>query len=274
MAANKKRATNKPLGKSTAASSKAAKGKAPSVVASAKPSKSGAKSKPTKGTKQSAEQPVAKAAKAVVPKASIPKAPAARATAKKPAKPAAKVAAPNKPGVAKAEPKKPSTSSGMASPGSSLEGSTLPEFSLADHSGAVVEQKALLGEPFVLYFYPKDDTPGCTKEACDFNAGLAEFESAGVRVIGVSPDSVARHTNFRTKYGLQFTLLSDPDAALARALDVYKMKKNYGREYMGIERTTFLVDGAGVIRKVWRGVRVAGHVPDVMAAVRGLWLVS
>lgn len=267
MAANKKRATNKPLGKSPAASSKAAKGKAASVVASAKPSKSGAKSKPTKGTKQ----PVAKAAKAVVSKASVPKAPAVRATAKKPAKPAAKVAAaPNKPGVAKAAPKKPSTSSGMASPGSSLEGSTLPEFSLADHSGAVVEQKALLGEPFVLYFYPKDDTPGCTKEACDFNAGLAEFESAGVRVIGVSPDSVARHTNFRTKYGLQFTLLSDPDAALARALDVYKMKKNYGREYMGIERTTFLVDGAGVIRKVWRGVRVAGHVPDVMAAVRGL----
>jgi thioredoxin-dependent peroxiredoxin len=266
MAANKKRATNKPLGKSTSSGGKATKGKAAQAVVSSKPSKSGAASKPTKGTKQAAAQPTAKAAKA-----STPKAPAVRATAKKPAKPGAKDALPpNKPGVAKAAPKKPLTSSGSAAPGSNLEGSTLPEFSLADHSGTVVEQKALLGEPFVLYFYPKDDTPGCTKEACDFNAGLAEFESAGVRVIGVSPDSVARHTNFRNKYGLQFTLLSDPDAALARALDVYKMKKNYGREYMGIERTTFLVDGAGVIRRVWRGVRVAGHVPDVMAAVRGL----
>lgn len=273
MAANKKRATNKPLGKGTAPSGKAAKAKSTAkVVASSKPDKGGASSKPTNGTKQAAPKAAAKTAKASTVKAApapaVAKKPAAKPT--KAAKSAPKAALPSKPGVAKAAPKSPVTSSGTPVSGPSLEGSTLPAFSLSDHSGAVVEHKALLGEPFVLYFYPKDDTPGCTKEACDFNAGLTEFESAGVRVIGVSPDSVARHTNFRTKYGLQFTLLSDPDAALARALDVYKLKKNYGREYMGIERSTFLVDGAGVIRKVWRGVRVAGHVPDVMAAVRAL----
>jgi peroxiredoxin Q/BCP len=150
------------------------------------------------------------------------------------------------------------------------EGTKLPAFSLADHTGATVNRESLLGEPLVLYFYPKDDTPGCTKEACDFNAELKQFEGLGVRVVGVSPDSAARHVNFRNKYGLGFTLLSDPDAVLARALDVYQLKKNYGREYMGIVRSTFLIDRAGVIRKAWRAVRVAGHVPDVIDAAKSL----
>ncbi|GMV12968.1 MAG: peroxiredoxin [Polyangiaceae bacterium] len=126
------------------------------------------------------------------------------------------------------------------------------------------------GGPYVLYFYPKDDTPGCTKEACDFRDGLSAFRKAGVRVIGVSPDSEASHARFSEKYALPFTLLSDPDKQLARAYSVWVKKKNYGREYMGIERSTFLVDAKGVVRRVWRGVKVAGHVDSVLAAAKEL----
>jgi peroxiredoxin Q/BCP len=122
----------------------------------------------------------------------------------------------------------------------------------------------------VLYFYPKDDTPGCTTEACAFRDTLSEFESLGVRVIGVSPDSSTSHERFRKKYGLQFPLLSDPEHTLASAYGVWAMKKNYGREYMGIVRSTFLIDAGGRIRNAWRNVRVNGHIDAVRGAAAAL----
>jgi peroxiredoxin Q/BCP len=151
-----------------------------------------------------------------------------------------------------------------------LVGKKAPAFALADRAGKIQRSAALAGKPSVLYFYPKDDTPGCTREACDFRDGLADFSRAGIRVLGVSPDSPASHDRFAAKYGLSFTLLSDPDKTLAQAYGVWVKKKNYGREYMGIERSTFLVDGRGVVRRVWRGVKVAGHVQAVLDAAREL----
>jgi thioredoxin-dependent peroxiredoxin len=148
-------------------------------------------------------------------------------------------------------------------------GDKLPAFELRDQDGQLVRSADLVGQRFVLYFYPKDDTPGCTKEACGFKDEQPAFVEAGVRVIGVSPDKPATHQKFRSKYGLDFTLLSDPDNALSQALGVWTRKQNYGREYMGIERTTFLVDASGKIQRVWRKVRVAGHVPEVLAVAKG-----
>ena len=144
------------------------------------------------------------------------------------------------------------------------------ELVLKDQADSPTKLGDLLGEPFVLYFYPKDDTPGCTKQACEFRDELSAFANAGVKVIGVSPDSVARHSRFTEKYDLNFTLLSDSDKELAQAYGVYKLKKNYGREYMGIERSTFLLDGSGGVLREWRKVRVAGHVPEVLAVVRSI----
>ncbi len=150
------------------------------------------------------------------------------------------------------------------------EGSAAPGFELSDAKGQAVSSADLRGKPFVLYFYPKDDTPGCTKEACGFRDSLNRFATKGVRIIGVSPDSAQSHQRFTDKYGLNFTLLSDQDRTLAQAYGVWVKKQNYGREYMGIERSTFLVDGSGVIRRAWRGVRVPGHVDDVLAEAGGL----
>jgi peroxiredoxin Q/BCP len=150
------------------------------------------------------------------------------------------------------------------------EGDRAPAFSLSDQSGAPVSSDDLAGKPYVLYFYPKDDTPGCTTEACGFRDSISEFDGIGVRVLGVSPDSVATHQKFVGKYGLPFTLLSDSARELAGAYGVWALKKLYGRESMGIVRSTFLVDGEGVLRKVWRNVRVAGHVPEVQAAAARL----
>lgn len=150
------------------------------------------------------------------------------------------------------------------------EGDRAPSFELLDQAGSAVSSASLAGQPYVLYFYPKDDTPGCTTEACGFRDAIGDFESAGVRVLGVSPDSVASHQKFVGKYGLPFTLLSDPERTLATAYGVWALKKLYGRESMGIVRSTFLVDGEGVIRKVWRGVRVNGHIAEVQAAAAAL----
>ena len=125
----------------------------------------------------------------------------------------------------------------------------------------------LRGKPYVLYFYPKDDTTGCTKEACEFRDGRGEFEKRGVRIIGVSPDSSSSHERFRDKYKLPFTLLADTDKSLARAYGVWVKKSLYGREYMGIERSTFLVDAKGVVKKSWRGVKVGGHVDEVRSVL-------
>jgi peroxiredoxin Q/BCP len=149
-------------------------------------------------------------------------------------------------------------------------GDTAPSFTLPDEKGAEVSSSELAGAPYVLYFYPKDDTPGCTSEACGFRDALSDFEKLGVRVLGVSPDSPASHQRFRAKYELPFTLLSDADKSLSTAYGAWALKKNYGREYMGVVRSTFLVDAGGVIRNVWRGVKVNGHVEKVQAAAAAL----
>jgi len=157
------------------------------------------------------------------------------------------------------------------SPGIVLgEGDEAPGFALPDQGGAQVSSGALAGQPYVLYFYPKNDTPGCTTEACAFRDALPAFEELGVRVIGVSPDSSASHERFRAKYELPFTLLSDADKQLSTAYGAWALKKNYGREYMGVVRSTFLVDAKGVIRNAWRGVKVNGHVEKVQAAAAAL----
>jgi peroxiredoxin Q/BCP len=149
-------------------------------------------------------------------------------------------------------------------------GGRAPAFKLSDHVGKTLSSSALAGTPYVLYFYPKDDTTGCTKQACGFRDAFGAFGKARARVIGVSPDSEASHARFVTKYGLPFTLLADPDKVLANAYGVWQKKQNYGREYMGIVRSTFVVDAKGVIRKAWRGVKVDGHVDAVLTAVKEL----
>jgi peroxiredoxin Q/BCP len=126
------------------------------------------------------------------------------------------------------------------------------------------------GKALVLYFYPKDNTPGCTNEARDFALRHAQFGRAGAIVIGVSRDSLKSHEGFKTKFELPFELISDPDEALCAAFEVIKMKNMYGKQVRGIERSTFLIDGAGVLRRQWRGLKVPGHVDEVLAAVKAL----
>lgn len=157
-----------------------------------------------------------------------------------------------------------------ATAGAVGEGDSAPSFALPDDMGAEVSSAGLAGSPYVLYFYPKDDTPGCTTEACGFRDALPAFEKLGVRVLGVSPDSPASHQRFRAKYELPFTLLSDAEKSLSSAYGAWALKKNYGREYMGVVRSTFLVDASGVIRNAWRGVKVNGHVEKVQAAAAAL----
>ncbi|MFC4270763.1 thioredoxin-dependent thiol peroxidase [Sneathiella chungangensis] len=149
-------------------------------------------------------------------------------------------------------------------------GEKAPEFNLPTDSGEDVSLAALKGRKFVLYFYPKDNTPGCTTEAIDFSAKIGEFDKLGVTVIGVSRDSLKKHANFRDKHDLRVLLAADEDGATCEAFGVWVEKMNYGRKYMGIERSTFLIDGAGVIRNVWRKVRVKGHADAVLEAAGAL----
>lgn len=149
-------------------------------------------------------------------------------------------------------------------------GDALPAFTLATDGGGTISSEALKGRKAVLYFYPKDDTPGCTKEAQAFRDAIADFEAAGVAIVGVSTDGVASHDKFKTKHGLPFTLASDADRTLAEAFGVWVEKSMYGRKYMGMERATFLIDEAGVVRRAWRKVKVTGHAADVLAAARSL----
>ncbi|MCB9507709.1 MAG: thioredoxin-dependent thiol peroxidase [Myxococcales bacterium] len=135
-------------------------------------------------------------------------------------------------------------------------GAPAPDFTLPDASGHTVSLSELRGHRVVLYFYPKDDTPGCTAEACDFRDSLPALQALGAVVVGVSADPPKRHARFRDKYDLPFSLLSDEAHATMEAYGVWQTKKQYGREYMGIARTTFLIDGAGVIRRVWEKVAV------------------
>jgi len=149
-------------------------------------------------------------------------------------------------------------------------GKPAPEFELTDEKGENVSSSTLAGKPYLLYFYPKDDTPGCTKEACDIRDNFGRFGQQGLRVLGVSPDSTASHAKFGKKYGLPFTLLSDPEKSLANAYGVWGMKQNYGKEYMGIIRSTFLVGADGLIKKSYRGVKVDGHVDAILQDAQAL----
>ncbi len=195
------------------------------------------------------------------------RAPAPKPAAKTKKAPAKQAAAKSKPAAeTKPAPKKSDASAGKGALGV---GSRAPAFKLNDQNGKELSSAALAGSPYVLYFYPKDDTTGCTKEACGFRDSFRSFGKLA-RVIGVSPDSEASHARFAGKYGLPFTLLADPDKKLANAYGVWVKKQNYGREYMGIARSTFVVDDKGVIRNAWRGVRVDGHVDAVLDAVKAL----
>lgn len=152
-----------------------------------------------------------------------------------------------------------------------MEGRKAPPFELPDGSGKTVSLKELLGRGnLVLYFYPKDMTPGCTTEACDFRDATARLVAAGAQVVGVSADSPQSHRKFIDKHALNFPLLSDADNRVTRLYGVYKKKSLYGREFMGIERTTVVIDRAGVIRKVFAKVKVAGHADAVAEAVKAL----
>ncbi len=146
------------------------------------------------------------------------------------------------------------------------EGSTAPPFSTTDAIGKKVRLKDFLGQKVVLYFYPKDDTPGCTKEACSFRDAYSEFASRGIKVLGVSPDSEASHKKFAEKYELPFTLLADKDHSIAEAYGTYGQKKFMGRTYMGVNRTTFLIDGKGKIKKIFTKVKPEEHAQEVLEA--------
>jgi peroxiredoxin Q/BCP len=149
-------------------------------------------------------------------------------------------------------------------------GDKAPEINLPTQDGKTIKLAELKGKKVVLYFYPKDDTPGCTKEACAFNDTKGDFEKAGAVIYGVSFDSAERHNKFRTKYGLGFDLLVDAEKMLANAYGVYKEKKLYGKVSMGIERTTFVIDTAGKIAKIYPKVKVDGHIAEVLEFVKGL----
>ena len=149
-------------------------------------------------------------------------------------------------------------------------GTPAPEFELKADDGSTVTLAGLRGRRVVLYFYPRDDTPGCTKEACSFRDAWSEIQAAGAVVLGVSPDDVTSHEKFRSKYRLPFPLLSDPDHAVAEAYGAWGEKSMYGRKYEGILRTTFLIDGTGVVRWVFEKVRPEGHAEEVLAAVQQL----
>ena len=149
-------------------------------------------------------------------------------------------------------------------------GQTCPDFNLPDDRGDIVRSTDLKGKPFVLYFYPKDDTSGCTREAVEFSGLKAEFDAIGVPVLGVSPDPVKKHGKFRDKHELTVRLLSDEDKSLLEAFGVWVEKSMYGKKYMGVERTTALVGGDGVIARVWEKVKVPGHAEEVLSAARAL----
>ena len=149
-------------------------------------------------------------------------------------------------------------------------GDPAPEFDLPADGGGRLSLESLRGRSVVLYFYPKDDTPGCTKEAIGFSEKIADFEAAGAEVVGASRDSAAKHDKFVAKHGLRVRLVSDAEGSLCEDYGVWVEKSMYGRKYMGVERATFLIDGAGVVRQLWRKVKVPGHVDAVLKAARAL----
>jgi peroxiredoxin Q/BCP len=216
--------------------------KAPAAKAQARAAKA-----PERASKASKATPASKAAKAPARAARAP-APAAKATKAAPAKPARTAPAP------------------AAAPGV---GDPAPDFSLAADDGKTYTLAGLRGSRFVLYFYPRDSTPGCTTEACDFRDRLPTFGKAKVPVLGVSGDSLRAHANFRGKHSLNFPLLSDPDHRVAAAYGAYGTKMMYGRAVEGIVRSTFVVGPGGTIEAVWRPVKVPGHAEAVLQSIRG-----
>ncbi len=149
------------------------------------------------------------------------------------------------------------------------EGMPAPDFSLASDTGETISLASLRGKPVVLYFYPKDDTPGCTTQACGIRDSWGEFERSGAVVLGVSPDSEASHVKFKEKFDLPFKLLADPDHTTAEAYDVWVAKSMYGKKFMGVERSTFVIDAEGTIARVMRKVDPESHTDDVLAALAG-----
>jgi peroxiredoxin Q/BCP len=151
-----------------------------------------------------------------------------------------------------------------------VEGDPAPDFELPTDGGGRAHLKDLQGKPVIIYFYPKDDTSGCTAEAIAFNRLRAQFAAAEAPVIGISPDSAASHDKFKVKHDLKIALAADPGRSAIEAYGVWKEKSMYGRKYFGVERSTFLVDREGRIAKVWRKVKVPGHAEDVLAAAKAL----
>lgn len=149
-------------------------------------------------------------------------------------------------------------------------GDSAPAFEALDGAGQRISLAEFAGRILVLYFYPKDSTPGCTTEACDFRDRQPDFRGLEAEVVGVSRDSSASHARFATAYELPFRLLADPDETVCRAYDVIKEKRNYGKTYLGIERTTYVIDGKGIIRAKYPKVSVKGHAEEVLAKVREL----
>lgn len=150
------------------------------------------------------------------------------------------------------------------------EGAKIPDLTLAADDGGKVSLRALKGKPAVVYFYPRDDTPGCTREACAFRDRKSELTKLGVTVLGVSTDDVKSHVKFRDKFSLNFPLLADVDHKAAEAFGTWQEKNMYGKKSMGVVRSTFVFDAAGVLRKAWRKVNVDGHDAEVIEAVKAL----
>lgn len=149
-------------------------------------------------------------------------------------------------------------------------GDKAPAFTLPGDGGGKIALKDFAGKKLVLYFYPKDDTAGCTKEAIEFSAAIKDFQKAGAAIVGVSKDSAAKHDKFKEKHGLKVALGADESGEMIERYGVWVEKSMYGRKYMGIERATFLIDGKGVIREIWHKVKVPGHVAEVLAAAKAL----
>ena len=150
------------------------------------------------------------------------------------------------------------------------EGQKAPNFNLPGDGGETIKLSSFKGQPVVVYFYPKDDTPGCTKEAIAFSELIGDFEAAGAAVIGISPDGAQKHDKFIAKHGLKVRLAADEENKTAEAYGVWVEKSMYGKTYMGVERSTFLVDPKGKIARIWRKVKVPGHAEAVLEAVKGL----
>lgn len=156
----------------------------------------------------------------------------------------------------------------MTEEGTVKVGERAPDFALPDASGKNVSLKSLKGQKVVLYFYPKDDTPGCTKESCDLRDASMAITKLGGIVVGISMDGAESHQKFIAKYRLPFSLLSDEDAAVSKAYGAYKLKNMYGKKYWGIERSTFVIDRSGVVQAIFRKVKVDGHTDEVLAALK------